>query len=172
MQKNNHSFWLSLGLIILASLSRIIPHPPNFTPLTGVALFGGQKLNSKWLAFFIPLTSLFITDLILGFHATMPYVYGAFILTILLGLNLKSNFSPFKLLGFTLTSSTLFFLITNFGVWMSGGLYPKSIDGLFLCYAAALPFFQWSILGDLLYTAVIFSAYSFVIKKIPSAVKI
>jgi hypothetical protein len=166
MRKKNYSFWLAVGLILIASFSRLIPHPPNFTPLTGIALFGGKNFSSKIMAFLVPLLALFITDLVLGFHSTMPYVYGAFILTVLLGMLLKNNFNYTKLLGLSLSSSTLFFIITNFGVWVHGSFYAKTLDGLLLCYAAALPFYQWSLLGDLFYSAALFGIYQFASKKI------
>jgi uncharacterized membrane protein len=130
---------------------------PNFTPIAATALFGGVYLNKKY-AFFVPILAMFISDIFLGFHSTMPYVYGSFILTGLIGLWLKNHKNTQNIIGATLLSSVLFFLITNFGVW-AGGWYPKTLSGLMQSYVMAIPFFRNTILGDLCYTGVFFGAY-------------
>jgi uncharacterized membrane protein len=148
---------LAFVMIFGGILLRLLPHLPNFTPIAATALFGGVYLNKKY-AFFVPILAMFISDIFLGFHSTMPYVYGSFILTGLIGLWLKNHKNTQNIIGATLLSSVLFFLITNFGVW-AGGWYPKTLSGLMQSYVMAIPFFRNTILGDLCYTGVFFGAY-------------
>jgi hypothetical protein len=161
MNKSNFKKFISPLLIILvAVLMRLLPHLPNFTPLAAMALFGGVYLNKKY-AFAIPLAAMFISDIFLGFHSAMPYVYGSFILTGAIGLWLKNHKSAKNIVCASLISSILFFLITNFGVWATGW-YPRTLSGLMQSYTMGLPFFRNTVLGDLCYTGVFFGAYELV----------
>ena len=134
-----------VGIIIIAILSRLIPHPPNFTPVTAVALFSIINFKNKYIAVSIPIICLFISDLILGISLINLFVYFSFILLCGIGylfgkINIKS----------VLLSSIVFFLFTNFGVWLIG--YPKTLEGLITCYIAAIPFFGYTLAGDLFYS--------------------
>ncbi len=146
--------WVS-AIILLAALTRLLPHPPNVTPIGAMALVGGAYLPSLPLAFMIPLIAMFISDLFIGFHATMPFVYAAFLIGVLIGRTLH-QWNWKKLLLSSLSFSILFFLITNFGVWIMYDYYPKSLQGLLLCYTAALPFFTYEALGTLFYSTILF----------------
>ncbi len=146
-------------VILAASLFRIIPHPPNFAPIAGLALFSGAKLHKKQ-AFILPLSAMFISDLFLGFHSTMIYVYASFALIVIIGMQLKKH-KLAHLLGASLTSSFLFYLLTNFGVWVSTNLYSKSFMGLINSYLMGLPFFRNTVLGDLFYTLFFFYGYEY-----------
>ena len=141
-----------ISIILFAIFSRFIPHPPNFTPITAIALIAGKGFTNRWIIYVIPLISLFISDLFLGFHDTIPFVYGAFILITLLGKMAKKI-----TLGTVLMSSAIFFLISNFGVWFYN--YPITLDGLISCFTLAIPFFINSILGDLFYSAIMIYPY-------------
>lgn len=149
-------------LILLAAVSRLLPHPANFTPIAAMALVGGVYFEKKY-ALIIPLVALFISDIFIGFHSTVPFVYGSFILIGLVGIWLKSHKKPLPILGCTIFSSLLFFVITNFGVWLTGGgwFYPKTLEGLIECYVMAIPFFRNSIIGDLIYTTGLFGVFEF-----------
>jgi len=161
MNKSNFKNLISPLLIILvAVLIRLLPHLPNFTPIAAMALFGGVYLNKKY-ALVIPLAAMFISDIFLGFHSTMPYVYGSFILTGIIGLWLKKHKSAKNVICSSLISSILFFLITNFGVW-AAGWYPKTLSGLMQSYVMGIPFFKNTVLGDLIYTGIFFSCYELV----------
>jgi len=161
MNRTNFKNFISPILIILvAVLMRLLPHMPNFTPIAAMALFGGVYLNKKF-AFVIPLAAMFVSDIFLGFHQAMPYVYGSFILAVVIGLWLKNNKSAKNIFCASLISSILFFLITNFGVW-AGGWYPRTLSGLMQSYIMGIPFFRNTVLGDLLYTGVFFGAYELV----------
>ena len=137
--------YIIIGLIVLAILTRLIPHPPNFAPITGIALFSAISFNNRFFKFFVPLISLVIFDLIIGFSLINIFVYLSFIVIVLVG----NHFKKIKLKSI-LISSVVFFIISNFGVWLIG--YPKTISGIVMCYTAAIPFFINTILGDLFYS--------------------
>jgi hypothetical protein len=150
-------------LVLIAALSRLIPHPANFTPIAAMALAGGVYLDKRF-AIIIPLAALLISDLFLGFHSTILFVYGSFVLIGFIGLWLKARKKPLLVFGGTLLSSILFFIITNFGVWLTGGgwNYPKTFQGLIECYVLAIPFFQNTVLGDLTYVVLLFGMFELV----------
>ena len=143
----NKNFFV-ITLILLAVLSRFLPHPPNFTPIASIALLSSKGFTNRWIVFFIPISSLLISDLFLGLHRTIPFVYASFILIAVLGIYVKKIN-----IGTVLLSSTIFFLVSNFGVWVLH--YPISFVGLVQCYSLALPFFVNTILGDLVYGALL-----------------
>ena len=148
----------------MAIVFRLLPHPPNFSPIAAMALFGGVYVSKKY-ALIIPLIALFISDIFLGFHSTIPFVYGSFLITGFIGLWLKNHRDFKSILTGTLLSSVLFFLITNFGVWLVGTLYQKDITGLIQSYIMAIPFFRYSLIGDLFYTGVFFGSYQAMFSK-------
>ena len=132
------------SMIALAVVTRLLPHPPNVAPITGIALFAAQHFKDRRIALILPLVCMVITDIVLGFHAIVPFVYLSFI-----GISLIGIFSK-KINNITiLKSSTLFFILSNFGVWILG--YPFTLTGMITCYTLALPFFINSILGDLFF---------------------
>ena len=157
-----------LVIILFAVTLRILPHPPNFAPIAGMALFGGAYLNKKY-ALIVPLVAMFISDIFLGFHSGIPFVYGSFLIIGLLGIWLRKNKNMKMIILAALSSSFIFFVITNFGVWLAGSLYPKTVDGFVQCYLYALPFFRNTIIGDLFYTGLFFGSYelllNFLVKK-------
>jgi hypothetical protein len=156
----NTRFSLAIVLILLAAASRLVPHPYNFSPIDGLALFSGAIFaRKKIFAFLIPMIALFLGDLILGFHETMVYIYAAVGLMAFLGRRLGENPKVSSILQYSLLSSVLFFAITNFGVWMSSNLYPHTSAGLGECFIAALPFFHWTVIGDLFFAGVLFGIF-------------
>ena len=130
-----------ISLIFLAVITRLLPHPPNFTPITGIALFAVNRFSDKKLAFLLPLLCMIVTDFFIGFHLIVPFVYLSII-----GISCVGYFSKKISISTILKSSILFFIISNFGVWLVG--YPNSIAGFLACYTMALPFFVNTILGD------------------------
>jgi len=147
--------------ILLAVILRLIPHIPNVAPIAAMALFGGVYLN-KWYALLVPLVAMFLSDIFLGFHASMPMVYGSFLITGFLGLWLKNHKSLPIIALTSVTSSLIFFLLTNFNFWYVTPLYPKTFSGMIEAYVMAVPFFRNTIIGDLLYTGVLFGSYELV----------
>jgi hypothetical protein len=162
---------LLFGIVLIAALSRLIPHYPNVTPISGMALFGAAYFSRKWMAALIPFAALWLSDLILnntiyasyseGFSLFgSPWVYLAFGLIVVMGwLGLKKISLP-RVIGVSVSASLLFFLITNFGSWLA--FYPNTVEGLIACYGAAIPFLRNTILGDLFYVTVLFGAFELV----------
>jgi len=171
MQDKKQSFQpVALLLTLVAAFLRLLPHPPNFTPVGAVALFGGARLRG-WQACAVPLLAMLLTDPILSQRAGFaPYswssliIYGCFLINVALGrVFLSHSSNPGRIAAVVLAGSTQFFLITNFASWIGhGGLYPHTFSGLVECYTLALPFFGRTILGDLFYTGVLFSVYALV----------
>lgn len=161
--------WVTLaGLITAAAFSRLLPHPPNVSPVTAIALFGGAYFADKRLAFLVPLAALFLSDTVLGFYPGMAVVYGTFALIVCVGFLLQKQKTAAPVIAASLFSSILFFAVTNFGVWVFEALYPKTIQGLMACYAAAIPFFRHTVLGDLGYTVVLFGSFFLAEKTFPA----
>ena len=147
-----------IAFMLIAILCRLLPHLPNFTPITAIALFGGLYFSNKTMAYLVPLFIMALSDLFLGFHSISIVVYAAFILVSFIGTQTKKP-SVFTIL----ISSISFFIITNFGVWLIG--YPKTWTGLVECYTLAIPFFRNSLLGDFFYAGVMILGFNFVQKK-------
>lgn len=160
---NLHQVLPALAIILFAVLLRLLPHPPNIAPITAMALFGGFYLDKKY-ALAIPLGALFISDIFLGFHDTMVFVYGTFVLTGVIGVAMKRYRNIKTILLTTLASSMLFFIVTNFGVWLVSGMYVKDLSGLVQSYYFALPFFRNTIVGDMLYIALFVGAYELALR--------
>lgn len=150
----------SAFIVLMVGLSRFIPHWPNFTAIGASAIWmayawpqqGSPSIFSK--SIFIPLTALFLTDWIIGFHNQMLWVYGALLLNGFIFQKRAVSTQPNSILGSALISSILFFLITNFGVWLSMNFYPHTTQGLMACFTAALPFAATDFAGTLFYTCV------------------
>jgi hypothetical protein len=179
-QKLDLRFGVITVMILLAALSRLIPHPPNFAPIGGIALFGAAYYSRRFEAFAIPIISTWISDLVLNnivygayfdhfvwFYSGSLFTYSAFALIVLLGMFALKKVSIPNMIASALGASVIFFLVSNFGVWFSGLMYPKDFGGLVACYAAGLPFFQNTILGDLAYTGLLFGAFEFSLRKVP-----
>ena len=147
------------ALIVLAAAMRLVPHPANFLPITAMALFAGARCANRSQAMLLVAATMLVSDLIIGFHSTMIFVYGSLLLTVLLGATLKERESVATLGASAVTSSLLFFAITNTGVWLVDGLYPHTAAGLMASFVAAIPFFENSLLADLFYTGVLFGAF-------------
>ena len=161
----NIKILLIISVIFLVSLTRIFPHPPNFTPILALAIFGGAYLPNRITAISLPIISMFISDLIIGFHSQIFTIYATIILLSILGHLMKTkNFKNFAITGFT--GSLIFFIITNFSVWLGGSLYPLTIDGIIQCYIMAIPFFHNTLISTILFLTILFFGYTFAEKKI------
>jgi len=147
-----------LLFIVAAAVLRLIPHFPNVTPVTAMALFSGVYFTNKNYAFMIPLLAMFVSDIFLGFSIITLFVYGAFILVSYIGFVSKK----IKITTILL-SSISFFIITNFGVWLLG--YPKTLNGLLECYTLAIPFFRNSLIGDFLFSGLMYYGFEYISKR-------
>ncbi len=149
-------FAILVGMVLAAAASRLMPHPPNLTPIAALALFGGATFSDKRIAFLAPLTALFLSDLVMGLYSGLWVVYGSFVLIVCMGFWLRTRRRIAPIAGATLARSALFFMTTNFGVWALDSLYPKTASGLAACYAAGIPFFRNTLVGDMAYAAILF----------------
>jgi hypothetical protein len=165
---NKYRFLVLLLIVTAAAILRLLPHPPNFTPIAAFALFSGVFFSDRKYALAVPLLVLLVTDLLLGWHQTVPFVYGAFLLIVLLGRTLRQQFSILSIAGGGFGGSLLFFFVTNFGSWVTGTLYPKTWEGLFAAYVAGIPFLLNMILGTLFYCTLFFGVFILLEKTIPS----
>ena len=146
--------------ILVAAALRLVPHPPNFTPIGAMALFSGAYLGRKGvIAFAAPLGALLMSDLVLGFYRGMPTVYFSVALVVIIGWLSLQRTSPLRIGMAALASSILFFVVTNFGMWLSSGFYPHTLAGLEACFVAAIPFFQNTVAGDLFYATLLFGGW-------------
>ena len=154
-----------LFFIVLLVLSRLIPHPPNFTPLIAGAVFLPFMLKDRTLIIVgLPILCLFISDLIIGFHSLMLWTYGAFLIIGLTVFNI-SKLNLRTLLGLSLASPTIFYVISNFGVWLTAVTYTKDLNGLLECYFLALPFYGNSLVSTVLFSLVFFLTRHLVIQR-------
>jgi hypothetical protein len=158
----NKRFYILSLLIVIAALSRLLPHPPNFAPIGALALFGGAYFTKKYWAFLVPMGAMLLADLFIGFHGTMIYVYGAFALIIGLGMLLKNKISAGRVAAAAVGSSMTFFLITNFGVWLGSAYYAQNLTGLINCYVAAIPFYHYTLASDLLFSGILFGLFEWI----------
>lgn len=158
---------LLIGMIFAAAAMRLVPHPPNFEPIGALALFAGACLDDKRWAFVLPLAALLLSDAVMGFHAQMPVVYGTFALIVCMGFRLRERRRLLPVAASTLAASTFFYIVTNFGVWAFDGLYPRTFDGLVVCYIAAIPFFGNTLAGSLFYAFLLFGGFALAERKIP-----
>jgi hypothetical protein len=156
----NHSRVLALlTAIIAAATLRLVPHPPNFTPIGAMALFSGAYLGRRPLAFAAPLGALLLSDAVLGFYSGMQFQYLSVGLIVVLGWLALPRISVLRLGIAAVASSVLFFAVSNFGVWLGSGMYPHNASGLVACLVAAIPFFQNTLAGDLFYTSLLFGGF-------------
>lgn len=171
--------WMLAAMIVAAALTRLLPHPPNFSPVEAMALFGGAYFAARSAALWVPLAAMLLSDVALGLlngggyaayvgHLSFWLVYVCIALTALAGYSLRGRVSGVRVLGWSLAGSLFFFLVTNFGVWASGTMYPKNGAGLLACYAAGLPFFKWTVLGTLMYSALLFDSFELLRRRIPA----
>ena len=164
MQKNIKP--IAIALTILSALGRLLPHPPNVTPVGASSLFAGARLNG-WMAYLLPILVMAVTDpLVGGYTRSTPIIYLSFLISVWIGRRVASSDSALRIGGACLLSSVQFFLLTNFSTWMMGTFYAKSLAGLAACYVSALPFFGYTVLGDLFFTAAIFGLYALLTRTI------
>lgn len=167
--------------VLGAVLFRILPHPWNLTPVAAMFLFSGAVFKSKVNSLLVPLAALLISDYVVdlvlyhaAFHWFSPVTWGAFLLIGLLGWGLRGQWS--KRLGWlkvgcaSIAGSTLFFVITNFGVWAVDALYPRNAAGLSACYIAGIPFYMNDLIGDLAWNAIMFGSYYWLTQRRPASV--
>jgi hypothetical protein len=177
--ENSFQLKLIFSIVLFAIVSRIaIPpffgHIPNFSPLDAIALFCGTYFYKRIAAFVITLLSVWLGDIVINkmmlghvvfFYPGCYWQYASYLLIAVVGMRLHQGVTLQRVAKACLASSMLFFMISNFGVWMSGALYPMTTDGLIACYLAAIPFFKNTLLSDFLFAAVLFGSFEFALKR-------
>lgn len=182
---------LIITILISAVVMRLIPHLPNFAPITAAAIFSAAYLPKKYI-FIIPLLAVAVSDYLLLYinpfdnpmfnfsqlqplgalvNSTTAWVWASFMVSALFGLMLRKKRGAIRIGGVSLLASLQFFLITNFGVWAAGA-YARDLSGLAASYVAGLPFLTWTALGDLFYTASFFALYAIVAKEYTHETKV
>lgn len=163
---------LPILVIVLCVVFRVAPHPPNFAPVGAAAVFAGRAMK-PWMAIVVVLAAMFLGDVVLarlnGYPAVSlvtPFVYGGFVVQSLLGRALRKRRGG--AIGAAIAGACAFFVLSNFGVWAAGGLYPHSGDGLLACYVAAIPFFGATMVGDLVWTLILSAGYRLVAARLES----
>ncbi|HEX5055911.1 MAG TPA: DUF6580 family putative transport protein [Gammaproteobacteria bacterium] len=161
-----------IATVSALALYRVFPHPANFTPVMAVALFAGAKSDDIRVAFLLPLMAMLLSDLVLGFHSTMPFVYAGMALVVTLGLLLRRRPGFIPVAGATLAGSLGFFAVTNFGAWLhSPELYSRNWSGLVAAYVAAIPFYQNSLLADAVFAVLLFGGWALAERTTPKMVR-
>jgi hypothetical protein len=168
-------------MILVAAFSRIIPHMTNFSPLAAISLFGAAHFEKKWQAFLIPIAATWLSDLFISnvlyaqnytsftwFYQGFYWQYASYLLIVLAAIFIFKKVTITSIVSGIVASTVIFFLVSNFGVWMGSRLYPKSFSGLLACYAAAVPYLQGTLLGNLFYSGALFGGFYLVKKKVPA----
>lgn len=175
------AFILFTLIVLVAALTRLLPLPENFSPIAAVCLFGAAHFAHRWQAIAIALAAVMFSDIALNniIHAeymdgfTVLYdgwmwQYAMYIITVVFGAWLfKNHITATRTLVGVLGASLLFFIGSNFGVWMSGTMYPMDLGGLVSCYAAGIPFLKGTVAGNLFFTVLLFGVYYAVSKSLP-----
>ena len=149
-----------IGLIFILALSRLMPHPDNFTPIIALAIMSSYFFKNINFSYAIMLFSMLLADFFIGFYSHMFFVYFSLFFLILVFFSLTKKINYKNLFIFSFLGSVIFFMISNFGVWIVGDLYERNIDGLIKCYFMAIPFFKNTFLST-----IIFSYSSFIMYK-------
>lgn len=150
---------IALALITLGVVLRVLPHPANFAPVAALALFGGAVLPRRY-AVLVPLGAMVISDTLIGWYSLMPVTWGCYVLIALASRAWLRGRGLGRGVALTAGASVFFFVVTNFAVWVGGGLYPHTMAGLERCFVLALPFFRNTALSDIVYTASLFGLYA------------
>lgn len=156
--KNHKYIFLAVTTIIVLSLFRLIPHPPNFTPILAISVFAGIKFKDNLFSYLVPVFAMLISDAIIGFHSGMIIIYSAIVLSAFV--SRRFNTINTSVLG----SCILFFLITNFQVWLMSPSYSKSLTGILECYTLGIPFFGMTLLSTFFYSYILFYSFTFLSK--------
>ena len=172
MKNDKLQFWFSALVIILIAASRLMPHADNFVPVFAMILFASVHLKNKLQAILISIGALWLSDLYINnwgkyaeYHNefvlfSSPFNYLSYLLIALIGFKLFQNtISIKKVFGSSLFIGVVFFIVSNFGVWISGSLYPLTFNGLVSCYTAAIPFFRSTLGSNILFSFILFGGY-------------
>ena len=154
-----------ISLILILALARLVPHPPNFTPIVAVAIMSSYFFRNIYLSFAVIIVSMLLADVFIGFYNNMFFVYLSLLLITFIFCRISKKIKLQNLFIFGFLGSVIFFLISNFGVWILSGMYEKNLSGLIYCYFLALPFFVNTVLSTIIFTYSAFIANNLFSKK-------
>lgn len=167
--ETRNTLFFAAALVAFLTAARLLPHVANVAPVAAGGLFAGAYLGSRRWALAVPVLAMVLSDVLLYLlQGLLPWNptglgwmskgvdYAALVVPVLLGYGLRSSRPAWKVAGFSLVGSVAFFLLSNLGVFLFGGLYPLTPAGLLGCYTMAIPFYQNTLLGDLLFSGLLF----------------
>lgn len=163
----NARFLVLTSMILVAAFSRLVPHPPNFAPITSLALFSGAFFGFGITAFLVPLAAMLLSDMFIGFHSLVPVIYVSFLFMVWMGQKNLQKPTVLRVGLGTFFASAFFFFVSNLGVFLSSNYYEKSFVGLVACFTAALPFWGNALAGDAFYSILLFGGFSGLTVKFP-----
>ena len=144
---------------ILLAFFRLIPHPPNFTPIIASAIMAPLLIKDRMAGIAIPIFAMFISDIVIGFH---PYQFVIYSTLISIGLFAPMTKKHISILLVPFIASLWFFITTNFAVWILWDFYPKTFEGLIMCYTLAIPFLKNTLLSTILYTGILKISFNYI----------
>lgn len=168
---NNNRIILLFAILVI--VLRLLPHPSNVAPMVALAVMTGL-LSTKKTMLLVPIIATIVTDLVLGFSPILTWVYGSYAVIAVLFFVLRRKNTPLslsKVIPFSLFSATFFYLVTNFGVWLTTEMYQKTFEGLIQCYVMALPFFRNALVGDVFYGVVFYGLFLFLASRRENSTK-
>ncbi len=160
---NRSLIWLAVALVVFGVIMRLLPHPANLAPVGAIALFGGAVLPRK-LGWWLPVVIMSMSDMLIGFYSGILFTWLGFLLVGLFGILLRNQNNWLRVPVGAMGSAVIFFVVSNFGVWLQGGMYAHSWAGLGQCYEMALPFFRNTFFGDFVYSWLLFGIYAYATK--------
>lgn len=182
MPKRSIVFLIVLVVITVGMASRLLPHLPNLAPLGALALLAGAYLGRRYWSVIVPLGLLFVSDLVINntssreyfpdvegvvwFADYMIYTWMSVALIVGVAFVILKKVTPLRVLGSAVVASVLFYLVSNFGVWMHGTIYTKDFTGLLECYIAAIPYFRSTLMSNVVFSAVAFTAIEYVLSRL------
>ena len=169
INSRNLFIFVLIALAAVLRISGLLPY--NFSPVAAIALFGAAMFSNRLLGFAIPLAIMLVSDVFIGFHDTMWAVYGAFVAVGGIGLWVRRNPTMVSAIGGAILGSAIFFLLTNAACWLTMPEYTKDLSGLLSSYAAGLPFFRGTFVGDMVFTIVLFGSFKLAEYRFPTLVK-
>ncbi len=178
MQTNNTRL-LTIGAIMFGmALTRLLPHPVNFTPMAAIAVFGGAQLMHNRHRFGLMLLAALLSDLLVNSllynYNDLSYflepgtlgIYGCYMFFVWMGTTLK-KVNVVGVGSRSILASAVFFIVSNLTLWAGSTFYTQDLTGLMACYIAAIPFIQNSFAGDLIYSGILFGGFALLQKRIP-----
>ncbi len=155
--------FLFIGFFLLLITSRVFSDIPNFTPTLSLIIFASYYFRNLTISSSIVLLSQIVSDIFIGFYSYIFFVYGSFLVIIYIAPIIMKKLTTMSVLVTSVISPSIFFIISNFGVWFAGSLYTKDLNGLIECYVAGLPFYDESLLSTILFSYTIFIIYKLLI---------